>query len=274
MNHSITIKTEQGDLAAVLHYPAYVLEQAKTGKYPAAVICHGFVGNRIGSDRLFVDTAHYLADQGYYVLRFDYAGCGESSGDYGGQGMEEWIAQTRRAVDYMLGIDAVDPSGIALIGHSLGAAVALLSAVRDSRIKSLVLWAPVAHPLNDILGLVGRDRHRQALEHGAADYLSYSLSASFFDSLLRYQPLQELSGYNGDVFIVHGTDDEITPVDYCFLYQKMFWMRKNGTCDKAVILQADHSFSSRAARQEALTQTAKWLNHQRHREQDWSGWMI
>ena len=63
MEKSLTLKFESLELAATLHYPAG--GRREDGKSPAVVICHGFVGTRIGVDRLFVKTARALADAGY-----------------------------------------------------------------------------------------------------------------------------------------------------------------------------------------------------------------
>ncbi|MBW7458018.1 alpha/beta hydrolase, partial [Paenibacillus sepulcri] len=70
------------------------------------------------------------------------------------------------------------------------------------------------------------------------------------------------------------TADEVVPVDYCFLYQKMFWLRKEGSCDKEVILQADHTFSSRAAREQLFDITFRWIDVLGKRRNDWSLWTI
>src|SRR3954453_3001183 len=103
MEHHITISSGALELAATLHYPG------STGsKNPIIIIAHGFVGNRIGVDRLFVKAAREFSTLGYMVLRFDYAGCGESTGDYGSGGIDSMIDQTRHVIDYVLGIDCVD----------------------------------------------------------------------------------------------------------------------------------------------------------------------
>ena len=278
MNRYLTIRTVDAELAAVLHYPDELSGAGVSdrGKYPVVVICHGFAGNSNGTDRLFVEAARELSAGGYYVLRFDYGGCGESTGDYGSGGMDRIIEETRRAIDYVASIDHIDPSRITLLGHSLGGAAAVLTAVRDSRIKSLILWSPVAHPLLDIVRIVG-ERKVQELTRGGkrfVDHLHYELKPEFFDSLGRYHPLQELAAFKGDVFIAHGTGDRDIPVDYAFLYQKMFWTRKSGVCDKEIIMNADHSFSSAAARRQVIGETVGWLRYNRQCQENWSHWTI
>lgn len=81
MERQISIRHGQEELTATIHYP--VVKDIKEGNHqqrvPLAVICHGFVGSRIGVDRLFVKTARELAEDGYLVLRFDYIGCGRAA---------------------------------------------------------------------------------------------------------------------------------------------------------------------------------------------------
>jgi Dipeptidyl aminopeptidases/acylaminoacyl-peptidases len=269
----IALHHEDGlKLAATLHYP--VAPMTDDGKHPAVVICHGFIGNRIGVDRLFVKTARALAEEGMFVLRFDYGGCGESEGDYGALGMDSMIGQTRTALDYVLSMDCVDPLRVTLLGHSLGGAVALQTAVRDRRVKRLVLWSAVGYPFNDIVRIVGRDAYDESVKKGAVDYMGYTLKSAFFHSLMDHQPFQTAPRFGGDVLIVHGTGDEMIPVDYGFLYQKIFWTRGEGLCDKEILFQANHTFSSRKHQEEAIRVTGDWLAKLDKRQEEWHHWSI
>lgn len=275
MEKQLSIKHEQLSLAATLHYPHEGTEQAEeNGKRPVVIICHGFVGSRIGVDRLFVKTARALAAQGSYVLRFDYGGCGESDGDYGALGFDSMIEQTRTMLDYVASCDCMDPARITLLGHSLGGAVALMTAVKDRRVKRLVLWSAVAYPFNDIVRIVGRQSYDEAHTKGHTDYVGYTLSPVFFDSLMEHQPFQAATRFTGDVLLVHGTSDDVIPVDYGFLYQKIFWTRSEGTCEKEIIFQANHTYSTHAHQQAAIQATINWLDHLDVQKQEWVNWSI
>ncbi|MDT3427810.1 pimeloyl-ACP methyl ester carboxylesterase [Paenibacillus forsythiae] len=275
MERAIVIRHKGEELTASIHYPA---KEGSSGRcknrVPLVVICHGFIGSRIGVDRLFVKAARELAGDGYMVIRFDYIGCGESSGNYGAQDVESMIAQTRTVLDYGLGCADVDPTRVTLIGHSLGGAVALLTAVRDRRVKNLVLWAAVGYPFNDIVKIVGREAYDQAVQTGAADHAGFSFTPVYFNSLAEFQPFQEAGKFGGDVLVIHGTSDDVIPVDYAFLYQKLFWTRADGRCDKEIIFQADHTFSSGPAQQQLFKRTKEWMNEQEHLQEEWQNWMI
>lgn len=274
MEHHIRIKYGQNGLTACLHYPTIEGEGSRESRHPAVIICHGFVGSRIGANRLFVKAARALAEQGYVVLRFDYAGCGESAGDYGATGMQDWIEQTKLAMDYVYDLDFIDPNRLTLLGHSLGGATALLTAVQDKRVRKLVMWAPVGHPFQDIVRIVGSKAYEEAVTAGATKYAGYELSHSFFLSLAPHHPLQEARKFAGDVFIVHGTADDSIPADYCFLYQKVFWTRGKGHCEKEILMQADHTFSTGSHAELAIQKTLDWLERMEKEKDAWYGWSI
>lgn len=274
MERNITIKSANVALSAVIHYPEAWNGEEQQRRFPLIVICHGFVGNRIGTNRLFVKAARYFSKQGFMVLRFDYAGCGESEGDYGSSGFDALIHQTRHVLDYALDIEGLSHERVIVLGHSLGGAVALATAAIDKRIKTLVLWAPVAHPFSDIIRITGKEVYEQAVIEGSADYLGYSFTSSFFESLSEHQPLREVKHISGDILLVHGTSDDVVPVDYSFLYQKLFWTRHDGQCDKEIIFQGDHTFSSGLSTTIAFDTTAHWLDNLEKRKRDWNGWMI
>ena len=274
MERHITIRSGDMELAATLHHPYVENGDDRACRYPLIVICHGFAGDRIGPDRLFVKAARAFSNAGYLVLRFDYGGCGESTGDYGATGLTSMIEQTRHVIDYALDIDWVDPERVIALGHHLGGAVALLTAARDKRIRTLVLWSPVAHPFNDIVKATGKTVYEQCVSQGSADYRGYVFKRSFFESLSEYHPFQDIRKFSGDVLLVHGTSDEVVPVDYSFLYQKVFWLRSEGQCEKEIILQADHTFSSGESARQAVAKTIEWLQYFSSKKKEWHGWSI
>lgn len=273
MERPLTIRHNALNLAATIHYPNTDNRQP-IDKLPLVIINHGFVGSRIGVDRLFVLAARDLANRGFLVIRFDFAGCGESEGVYGEHGLDSMISQNRTVLDYALGLDCVDPLRVTLLGHSLGGAAALLTATRDKRVKSLVLWSAVGYPFNDILRIVGRTTYDEAVTKGKSDFAGFSLKPDFFESLQQHQPFQEAQKFHGDVFIAHGTSDEVIPADYSFLLEKTFWLRGEGRCDKQIIFQADHTYTQGDHKQELIRSTADWLGRHEDRQQNWHHWSI
>ncbi|MBD8500410.1 alpha/beta hydrolase family protein [Paenibacillus arenosi] len=280
MERVVDLKWNQERIVASIHYPEKRgpyeerSEEGSSRRVPLTVICHGFIGSRIGVDRLFVNASRRLANEGHIVVRFDYAGCGESTGTYGDLGIDAMIEQTQAVLDYALSCGDVDPQRVTLLGHSLGGAVALLTAVRDQRVKRLVLWSPVAYPFNDIVNIIGRARYDESIKRGETDYAGYTFTPRYFDTLGKHQPFQEASRFAGDVLLIHGTSDDVIPADYSFLYQKIFWMRSDGQCDKEIVFQADHTYSSGEHRSVVFERTVEWLNQWEQRQKSWAHWSI
>lgn len=95
MERQISIRHGEEELTATIHYPVVkdIKEETRQQRVPLAVICHGFVGSRIGVDRLFVKTARELAEDGYLVLRFDYIGCGRAAVNMEQKGWSPWCCK-------------------------------------------------------------------------------------------------------------------------------------------------------------------------------------
>jgi pimeloyl-ACP methyl ester carboxylesterase len=274
MEKHVTIKAGDHRLEATIHYPEHVLTQDGFHKYPVVLFVHGFVGNRIGENRLFVRAARRFADEGYLAVRFDFAGCGESAGEYGETGLASFVTQTRDVIDYISSMDCIDPNRFVVVGHSLGGATAVLAAAKDKRVKKLVLWAPVGHPLSDIVKIVGNDTYEKIQKEGTASYLGYDLTKRFFESLAYLHPFQEAMKYTGDVYLVHGSADFEVPVDYTYLYQQLFWTRPDGYCEKEIIVGADHRFTNSVDAKTTIEKTITWLDQMEKQKENWYNWTI
>ncbi|WP_411503339.1 alpha/beta hydrolase [Brevibacillus centrosporus] len=254
-----TFQIPSGDisLTATLHEPSQSGE-----KFPLVIICHGFIGSRIGVDRLFVKAARELTANGFAILRFDYGGCGESSGDYGAGGLDVLLSQTRDVLDFAFQLDSIDPERVSLIGHSLGGAVSMLTASTDKRIHSLVLWAAVARPYDDIVRIVGERGYQEALLTGRTDHHGYLLQDRFFQSLNGVLPLRQAKQFEGDALLLHGNRDDVISVDAMFHYERELRLRRRGRCETEVVIGADHTFSTADGYQRLIGSTVKWLREQ------------
>lgn len=255
MEQTLAIPYGETQLAAIYH----IGENTQAKQKPLIIICHGFVGSKTGVNRLFVKASREFAKNGFDVLRFDYAGCGESTGEYGTGGFDHLLEQTQHVLDFAFGLEGIDQNRVILVGHSLGGAVALLAAIRDPRIHKLVMWAAVGHPFQDIVRIVGESEYSNSFYLPYIDHEGFALTNRFFRSLSAYKPLEEVQNYNGDVLLVHGTNDEAIPAKYSFLYHSAFKLRKSGQSDKEIIFGADHTFSSIDGVNQLIHHTRRWL---------------
>lgn len=123
------------ELFAVVHTPA--------GEAPTrgVVLCYPFGEERLWVHRVYTTFARQLAAAGVAVVRFDYAGNGDSRGAFQEATLQTAIDDTSAAVDCLR--ERAGCTATTLIGLRFGATVASAVAERRSDVERLVLWAPL-----------------------------------------------------------------------------------------------------------------------------------
>ncbi|MCH9695846.1 MAG: alpha/beta hydrolase [Gammaproteobacteria bacterium] len=122
-------------LYTVLHYPSGG-KMRRTG----VVICNPLGHEYVHSYRALRHLADRLANAGFPVIRFDYEGTGNSSGDMNDAGLvEKWQSNVKRQVDFLS--DRFSLQNCSLVGFRFGAQLAE-SVCDDAHCTPLVLWAP------------------------------------------------------------------------------------------------------------------------------------
>ncbi len=102
------------------------------------ILGHGVTGDK---DRpLLFWLARALADAGWFCLRVSFSGNGKSEGLFTDSNITKEVSDLTAVID-----QTGCGKKIIYIGHSMGAAVGALAAVRDERIKILVSLAGMVH---------------------------------------------------------------------------------------------------------------------------------
>jgi pimeloyl-ACP methyl ester carboxylesterase len=129
-------------LAGTLSKPA---DAAPTTKLPAVVLIAGSGpldrDETVAGIPIFAQLANALADAGFAVVRYDKRGVGQSGGRSESVTLGDYADDVVAAVKFLEKRKDIDPKRIALVGHSEGAAVALLAARRYGKVKAAVLVA-------------------------------------------------------------------------------------------------------------------------------------
>lgn len=175
-------------------------------RHERVVICvHGHRGNK--ADMLGIGSGLWRA--GNTVVMFDFRGCGES-----GDGRQS-LAHTEQQ-DLSAAVDLVrrrSPSAsIAVVGFSMGASTAILTAARDSRIEALVLDSPFA-TMSDVIATAYR---RFRLPTGPllplADLATRLRYGYTFAQVRPIDVIAELAPR--PILLLHGADDSVIPVSH------------------------------------------------------------
>ena len=169
------------NLCGVLHMPV------AADKAPLVVMAHGFTDDKTGDNRLFVRFARRAVGHGFAVFRFDFAGSGDSEGEFSRMTLESEREDLASAIDFSDELPGIDRTRINLIGYSLGGAIAAALAANNKRIISFIGWAPVFYPRLVFRRILGENAFETAksaagipCRNGAKRFY---LSKEFFDSV-------------------------------------------------------------------------------------------
>ncbi|HEY7449031.1 MAG TPA: alpha/beta fold hydrolase, partial [Vicinamibacterales bacterium] len=115
-----------------------VVDNASAG---GVVLCYPHGADYATAFRTFRILSTRLARAGFHVLRFDYLGTGDSSGNIDDASLPQWIDNVATAVEELR--KWRDIREISLVGLRLGATLAALAAAESQQVDRLVLWEPV-----------------------------------------------------------------------------------------------------------------------------------
>lgn len=228
---SFAIPSSAGSIPAVVHYPA---------RCPAPVIvcCHGLESSKDGSK--FVSIGGELSRMGMAVIRFDFAGCGESRASLGPDLLSGRTRDLRAVLEYV-SRQSWSSGKVGLLGSSLGGYIALLEASSGNHpVRAVACWAA---PF---------DLHRvmAALDHSEDLKSLYppGFSMGSPGTLAALPPVSQ-------VLIVHGQEDESVPWGEALeIYQRVREPRR------LVLMEtADHRFLDPDCRRMALRVSLDWF---------------
>jgi pimeloyl-ACP methyl ester carboxylesterase len=115
------------------------------GRWPTVVLVAGAgPGDRdetVAGIPIFGQLAGALADAGFLVLRYDKRGIGQSGGRPESADLDDYAEDLREVVRYLDDRDDVDRDRIAVVGHSEGGWIGLLTAARERKVGALALIA-------------------------------------------------------------------------------------------------------------------------------------
>jgi pimeloyl-ACP methyl ester carboxylesterase len=217
-----------GTLALALHLP-------DRRPAPCVVTCHGLGASKD------TDTYLWLGDElpaaGLALARFDFRGCGESSG----READTTIASRIEDVESVLAFLAADPHlerRVGLLGSSLGGFVALHVAARRPGLPVVTWNAPAS------LTELANDDLEEGRSLGVAFAIEYSTG--------RYALAPPGVPMH---LVIHGEDDEVVGVEHAASLHEI----AAEPCDLVLIPGADHRFSDPGHRKHAVGLSKEWL---------------
>lgn len=194
-------------LFGVMHLPL------KEAKLPVVIMAHGFTDDKTGDNRLFVKFARLAAEEGIAVLRFDFAGSGDSEGDFSQTTLDSQKEDLSSAVDFLYEFPSIDRNRISLVGYSLGGAVSIILAATDQRIRSFIGWAPVSFLKAVFQRILGKNTvslvKKNSLIACRNGCKQFYLRKGFFEGVRDSNPLEMINMISPrPVLLIQGLDDK------------------------------------------------------------------
>ena len=234
----VTIPASGFNLAATVSKPADA-----TGELPAVILVGGSGltdrDETIAGIPIFGQLAGALADAGFFVLRFDKRGIGQSGGRVETATLTDYGEDVRNIVRFLRRRDDVDDDRIAIVGYSEGAWTGLLTADRENRIKALVLAGSSAMKGADLVReqqqrILDRSDMSEAERKEAIDLQQQILDAVVtgrgwegipeqvrrqadtpeYRSMLLFDPLELMRQVRIPILVVHGELDRQVPIHH------------------------------------------------------------
>jgi pimeloyl-ACP methyl ester carboxylesterase len=181
----------------------YGVHQAPEGKALDAglVLCYPFGQEYMRAHRAYRQLALLLTKIGFHVLRFDYRGTGDSSGELDNIIADHWVADVGHAVQELRDVANIQRVGV--VGLRLGALIAAQACNARDDIDRLILWDPVlsgSHYDAELLAEIAAENRAAAGPHsgngadarGNLSYNGFVLSPAFRASIKKFDLLSAI----------------------------------------------------------------------------------
>lgn len=245
----VTFVNQKGErLIGDLYLPA---EATKAG----IVFGHCFTCSR--HTRILTESCQRLHQNGIAALRFDFSGNGQSGGSFSDTTYSKHIDEMKVAMA-VLKENGVERIGLA--GHSMGAALALLTAASSTEVRAICTLAGRYSGL-DVSGLLDPVRENQLRQTGQMQFTSrgrsLTLTERFFTDVVNHDLSSTVSSLKRPLLAIHGDQDEIIPVAEVYHSKRL----KPEATEIDVINQADHMFSQAHHRNQVATRLTLWFKN-------------
>lgn len=234
----VTIPAAGFNIAGTLTRPPGV-----TGLRPAVVLIAGSGlvdrDETVAGIPVFGHLARGLVDAGFIVVRYDKRGVGQTGGRAESAALADYAEDARTIIRWLERRPEVDRTRLAVVGHSEGAAVAMLLAASEKRVRAAVLVAGPGttgaelileqqrHAL-DLMKASDAERaekidlqqriHTAVLKgtgwEGIPDEMRRVADSQWFQSLLSFDPAKAMTRVEQPLLVVQGELDTQVPAHH------------------------------------------------------------
>ncbi len=255
MEKYVELKSKNGLLRGMMHVPE---NASDTNKVPGVILYHGFTGNRMEPNFVFVRFSRLLLKSGIASVRFDFWGSGESEGEFDKMTLSGEIEDAKAILDFFKVQDFIDRRRIFLLGLSMGGTVAgYVAGLRSDEIKGLILWA-AAGEMRDLLVKSMERVKNDGSGKNPMDAGGILIGEDFVKDVMAINIMERTANYTGKAVIIHGKGDETVPWDVAEKYRALFGDR----AEVHYIEDADHTFRGYEWEQKLFNYTMEFIKRE------------
>ena len=209
MSNSITINVnDQENLTAIHKKPA---EQSLADlDRKLVLLIHGFPGHKAGHSDLYADLEFILVDKGFHTLRFDFIGCGESSGEQ----QDFTLSKAKESLNAIK--KWAKKNGykeFVFVSEGLGSTIAILN--MEINVTCQVMLWPGLDPQYLAKSLFQADKiTNESKKTGYAMQGHNRIGVTFMKELFKTNLKPLFRDINMPVLIMHGSADDRYPVEH------------------------------------------------------------
>lgn len=189
-----------------------------TGSKEVVILCHGFTASK--EDIIMVNISVGLEKEGTSAFRFDFSGNGESDGEFSFGNYTKEVEDLHAVVEHFKGANRIVS---AIVGHSKGGDIVLLYASKYHDVPIVVSISGRYDLKRGIEEKLGKDFMDRIMKEGYIDIVVSKISGNVV-----YRATKEglMDRWNTNVheaclkidkecrvLTVHGSDDEVIPVE-------------------------------------------------------------
>ncbi len=224
---------------------------------PVVVYAHGFNGFKDWGN--FDLNAKQFETRGFVFVKFNFSHNGTSPSSpeefvdleaFGNNNYSKQLEDLEQVINWVCDTQNiyhahVNPNLVFLIGHSMGAGIAILHAAKDKRIKKLISWAGISE-CKTPWGSWPADKMQEWKEAGVQYYLNgrtkqqmplyYQLNEDYMQNEQRLNIENAIKEIDIPILICHGTLDNAVPVE------KAFELKRWQPAAKLFTVESDHVF--------------------------------
>lgn len=221
------------------------------------VLVHGFGTNKHETARYFDDLVAALG-QTYRVVRFDFAGLGDSEGTLSTMTYERQAEELRVVLEW---VHQQFPGQISIVAQSMGCFITALCCP-DMIERTVFTGIPNIHTeqiVDRIAKRFARKPESVVNIQGVSKILRSSgemqtIHPDFWQSILRFKPLEKVAAYAAKtkLLIIHPNQDDVVGTDDLEGYSELNNVQVRH-------LDGDHSFTKPDDRGRVIAEIKQWL---------------